>query len=320
LDKADVLIGLQSPDDAAVVRVPPGKALVQSVDFFRAFIDDPYLLGKIAAHHALGDIFAMGAEAQTAMAVTTVPPGLESKVEDELQQMMAGAIEVLNAAGCALVGGHSGEGQELALGFAINGLINEDMQGLMRKQGMKPGDVLVLTKAIGTGTLFAAHARFAAKGRWIDGALQSMLQSNQSGAHILRAHGVTACTDVTGFGLLGHLTEMTRPSGVDVELHMSALPLLEGAVECVRAGMVSSLQAANVRLRRALRNADEFINDTRYPLLFDPQTSGGLLASVPAEQAANCLQALHAAGYLQACVIGRVTAQGESVEPVLLKT
>ena len=320
LDKADVLIGLQSPDDAAVVRVPPGKVLVQSVDFFRAFIDDPYLLGKIAAHHALGDIFAMGAEAQTAMAVTTVPPGLESKVEDELQQMMAGAIEVLNAAGCALVGGHSGEGQELALGFAINGLINEDMQGLMRKQGMKPGDVLVLTKAIGTGTLFAAHARFAAKGRWIDGALQSMLQSNQSGAHILRAHGVTACTDVTGFGLLGHLTEMTRPSGVDVELHMSALPLLEGAVECVRAGMVSSLQAANVRLRRALRNADEFINDARYPLLFDPQTSGGLLASVPAEQAANCLQALHAAGYLQACVIGRVTAQGESVEPVLLKT
>jgi selenide,water dikinase len=190
----------------------------------------------------------------------------------------------------------------------------------MRKQGMQPGDVLVLTKAIGTGTLFAAHARLAAKGRWIDGALQSMLQSNQSGGQILRAHGVTACTDVTGFGLLGHLVEMTRPSGVDVELHISALPLLEGAVECVRAGMVSSLQAANVRLRRALRNADEFIEDARYPLLFDPQTSGGLLASVPAAQADACLQALQAAGYSHATAIGRVTAQGDAIAPVLLKT
>ena len=320
LERSDVLIGLQSPDDAAVVRVPPGKALVQTVDFFRAFIDDPYLLGKVAAHHALGDIFAMGAEAQTATAVTTVPPGLESKVEDELRQLMGGAIEVLNAAGCALVGGHSGEGHELALGFAINGLIDEDLHGLMRKQGMKAGDVLVLTKPIGTGTLFAAHARHAAKGRWIDGALQSMLQSNQAGGQILRAHGVTACTDVTGFGLLGHLVEMTRPSGVDVELHVSALPLLEGAVECVRAGMVSSLQAANVRLRRAVRNADEFIEDARYPLLFDPQTSGGLLASVPAAQADACLQALHAAGYQHATVIGRVTAQGDAMAPVLLKT
>ncbi len=317
---SDVLIGLNAPDDAAVVRVPPGKALVQTVDFFRAFIDDPYLFGQIAAQHALGDIFAMGAEAQTATAVVTVPPGLESKVEDLLTQMMGGAVAVLSAAGCALVGGHSGEGAELALGFAINGLIDEDMAGLMRKGGMQPGDALLLTKPIGTGTLLAAHARHAAKGRWIDAALQSMLQSNQAGAHILRAHGATACTDLTGFGLLGHLVEMTRASGVDAELHINTLPLLDGAADCAKAGIVSSLQPANARLRSALRNAHDFADDPRYPLLFDPQTAGGLLATVPAGQALACVQALQAAGYAHTAIIGRIGAQGEAIEPVLLKT
>ena len=315
----DVLIGLHSPDDAAVVRVPPGMAMVHTVDFFRAFIDDPYLFGKVAANHALGEIFALGAQAQSATAVVTVPPGLERKVEDLLTQMMGGAMEVLNAAGCALVGGHTGEGQELALGFAINGLIDEHMAGVMRKGGMQPGDVLLLTKPMGTGTLFAAHARHAARGRWIDAALRSMVVSNQAGAQVLRAHGATACTDLTGFGLLGHLVEMTRPSGVDAELQLSALPLLDGAVDCVKAGIVSSLQPANVRLRRALRNGQDFVNDPRYPLLFDPQTAGGLLASVPAAQAQACVQALREAGYAHTAVIGRITAQGEALEPVLLR-
>ncbi|MFY8126154.1 MAG: selenide, water dikinase SelD [Hydrogenophaga sp.] len=320
IERSDVLIGLHSPDDAAVVRVPPGMAVVQTVDFFRAFIDDPYVFGQIAANHALGDVFAMGAEPQTATAIATVPPGLERKVEDLLTQMMAGAVKVLNAAGCALVGGHTGEGAELALGFAINGLIDEQMSGVMRKGGMQPGDVLLLTKPIGTGTLFAAHARYAAKGRWIDAALQSMVLSNQTGADILRTHGATACTDLTGFGLLGHLVEMTRPSGVDAELQLGALPLLNGAVDCVKAGIVSSLQPANVRLRRALRNGEAFAQDSRYPLLFDPQTAGGLLASVPAAKADACVQALREAGYTHTAVIGRITAQAEALEPVLLKT
>ena len=317
--REDVLIGLHAPDDAAIVRVPPGMAVVQTVDFFRAFIDDPYVFGRVAANHALGDVFAMGGRAQTATAIVTVPPGLESKVEDLLRQMLTGAVEVLNEARCALVGGHTGEGRELALGFAINGLIDERLGAVLRKGGMRPSDVLVLTKPIGTGTLFAAHPRGLARGRWIDAALASMMQSNQAGAACLIEHGATACTDLTGFGLLGHLVEMTRPSGVDAELDLAALPLLEGAEECTAAGVVSSLQPANVRLRRALRNQAEFVDHPRYPLLFDPQTAGGLLASVPAERVGACLERLHQLGYVHAVAIGRILPQGDALEPVVLK-
>ena len=318
IERADVLIGLHEPDDAAVVQLPPGKAMVHTVDFFRAFIDDPWLFGRIAANHALGDIFAMGAEAQTATAIVTVPPGLEAKVEDVLFQMMSGAVEVLNDAGCALVGGHTGEGRELALGFAVNGLVDADMRSVMRKGGMRPGEVLVLTKAIGTGTLLAAHERLQARGRWIDAALASMSQSNRLGAQCLREHGASACTDLTGFGLLGHLVEMTRPSGVDAEIDLAALPVLEGAEETARAGILSSLQPANVRLRRALRNQEAAAGHPRYPLLFDPQTAGGLLASVPAARAAACLDALRSLGYAHASAIGRVLAPADALAPIVL--
>jgi selenide,water dikinase len=258
----------------------------------------------------------MGAEPQSATAIVTVPSGLESKVEDVLHQMMSGAIEVLNEANCALVGGHTGEGRELALGFAVNGLIDEGLASVLRKGGMRPGDVLILTKPIGTGTLFAAHARLAARGRWIDAALASMIQSN---AQCLLQHGATACTDLTGFGLLGHLVEMTRPSAVDAEIELSALPVLEGAEETAAAGILSSLQPANVRLRRALRNQEEMVKDPRYPLVFDPQTAGGLLASVPSGRADACLQALRGLGYRHAAAIGRILPQGEAPEPILLR-
>ncbi len=318
LDRDDVLIGLHAPDDAAVVRVPPGKAMVHTVDFFRAFIDDPYIFGKVAANHALGDVYAMGAEPQSATAIVTVPAGLEAKVEDLLFQMMSGAVEVLNDANCALVGGHTGEGRELALGFAVNGLVDEDMASVTKKSGMRPGQVLVLTKPIGTGTLFAAHARLAARGRWIDAALASMCQSNRFGAQCLREHGASACTDLTGFGLLGHLLEMTRPSGVDAELNLASLPVLAGAEETCAAGILSSLQPANVRLRRALRNQQEAMSHPRYPLIFDPQTAGGLLASIPPERVEACLNALRALGYEHAAAIGRVLAQGEALEPIML--
>jgi selenide,water dikinase len=313
----DVLIGLHAPDDAAVVEIPPGKAAVQTVDYFRAMIDDPYIFGKIAANHSLGDIYAMGGEPQSALAIATVPFGIETMVEDTLTQMMSGAMEILNDANCALVGGHTSEGPELSLGFSVNGLIDKDR--IMRKGGLRPGDKLIVTKPIGTGTLFAADMRHKAKGRWIAAALDHMAMSNRKGAECLVAHGSHAATDITGFGLLGHLVEMVRASEVDVVLEMDAIPLMEGAADTVAAGIVSSLQPQNVRLRRAVANLEEAGRDPRYPLIFDPQTAGGLLAGVPGDRAEACVAALKELGYTETRIVGEVLPQSDRLEPITVR-
>jgi selenide,water dikinase len=258
----------------------------------------------------------MGGEPQTALAIATVPYGIEAKVEADLSAMMAGANDVLRAAGCALVGGHTSEGAELALGFAINGLVPRG--AALRKSGLQPGDALVITKPIGTGTLLAADMRGKAKARWVMGALASMMQANAKAADILRRHHAHAATDVTGFGLIGHLVEMVRASGVDVTLAPDRVVLLPGARESVALGIFSSLQPQNVRLRRAIREPDMAARHPLYPLLFDPQTAGGLLASVPIGEAEGCVAELRQAGYAAASVIGLVTARSGALEPIVL--
>ena len=313
----DVVVGLDAPDDAAVVDTGGQKLSVHSVDYFRAIIDDPYLFGKIAVNHALGDIFAMGAEPQSALAIATLPYGIEAKVEADLFAMMTGANEMLRDAGCALVGGHTSEGAELSLGFAVNGLIARDR--VLRKGGLSPGDVLILTKPVGTGTLLAADMRGKARARWVMAAIQHMITSNHRGRDILQAHGAHAATDVTGFGLLGHLVEMVRASGVDATIDLASVPLLDGVRETMALGIFSSLQPQNVRLRRAIRNIEAAGKHPLHPALFDPQTAGGLLAAVPGEKADACVVALRAAGYASATAIGRVNVRSDALEPITIE-
>jgi selenide, water dikinase len=295
LPGADVLIGLDAPDDAAVILPPPGLAVVQSVDHFRAFIDDPFVFGEIAAAHALSDLHAMGARPWTALAVAAVPYASGAKMRTELADMLRGATGVLAADGCALVGGHSAEAAEPALGFAVTGLA--DPATLLRKSGLRPGDALVLTKPLGTGIVLAGHMRGLARAAWLQAAIASMRTSNAAAARILRRHGAAACTDVTGFGLAGHLMEMLRAADVAATIWSDHVPVLPGAAELAAHGVESTLAPEN---RRLLAGAGA---DARIALLVDPQTSGGLLAGIAPERADACIAVLHKAG-IPAAIIG----------------
>lgn len=293
--------GLDAPDDAAVLTPPPGKSLIQTVDQFRAFIDDPFLFGRIAANHCLGDIFAMGAEPHSALAAVMLPHGDDDKMGDDLYQLLAGATETLAEAGAVLAGGHTGEGAEMAFGLTINGYAAPET--IIRKGGLQPGDALILTKPIGTGVLFAADMRADARGGWIADALTSMQLSLRPCVKILRAHKVSAGTDVTGFGLAGHLLEMLEASGVAAEINLDAIPVLCGAHELSAAGVESTLRPGNEA------SAGHAFLASAHPtraLLFDPQTSGGLLFGVPADQAEACVTALRKEAAPDTAIIGTV--------------
>jgi len=276
---------------------------LQTVDFFRAMVDDPYLFGRIAATHALGDIYAMDGLPETALAIATVPPASGPIVEHDLYQMLKGALDVLEPAGAALAGGHSAEGAELGLGFAVTGRPRRTR--LLRKGGLAPGDRLILTKPLGTGIILAADGRGAAPGRVVEGAIATMLQGGAAAAECLARHGATAATDVTGFGLFGHLLEMLRASAVDASLDPQAIPALDGVLPLIRRGIRSSLHAENAAALEAL-DAGGGLPPEVEALVADPQTSGGLLAGVPAAQAADCLAELRELGY-RAALIGAVT-------------
>lgn len=293
----NVLIGLDAPDDAAVMVPPPGMAVVQSVDHFRAFIDDPFVFGEIAAAHALSDLHAMGARPWTALAVAAVPYASSDKMRTELADMLQGASRVLAADGCTLVGGHSAEASEPALGFAVTGLA--DPTKLLRKAGLREGDALVLTKPLGTGIVLAAHMRGLARAEWLQAAIASMRTSNATASVILQEFGATACTDVTGFGLAGHLLEMLNASGVAAALWRDRIPALPGALELAMHGVQSTLAPENRRLLPAIGT------DARAALAIDPQTSGGLLAGIAWERAEDCVAALRVRD-IEATIVGVV--------------
>ncbi len=304
--KQDPRLAIGIGDDAALFDVPGGQ-IVLSADSLRTMLDDPYEFGRIAARHALNDIHAMGCTPVTALALASVPLMGRAQMEQELLHLMCGATEVLREEDVSLAGGHSSEGNELALGFAI---VGDVAATAMRKQGLTIGDALVITRPIGSGVLFAAQARGLARTRWIRAAIETMDSSNAPAARILRQHDTGACTDITGFGLVGHLGEMLRASEVAADVNVSAVPLYEGALQMMHAGVASSLQTNN---ESALRDfvLDGCVADaTRIRLLADPQTAGGLLAGLPVARAEACVSALRAAGYREAAIIGQVVAKG----------
>ena len=301
-------------DDGAVTSPPPGRDLVQSLDLLPALLSDPFLFGRITANHCLSDLYAMGAQPWTALAAAGVPFARTEKREEELYQLLAGAAQSLREAGAQLIGGHSGESEILQLGFSVTGLVEPGHS--LSKAGLRESDVLILTKPLGTGVLFAGEMRGRTRGRWLEEAVAGMLRANRQAAELLQSHGASAMTDVTGFGLAGHLLEMLSASGKDAELELGSLPALDGALELLGQGLESSIAPANrARLVAHLRG-NLSPTDASFTLLCDPQTSGGLLAALPEEQAEACLAALHRGGDPQAAVVGRVTPRAGSAPAI----
>jgi len=408
-------------DDAALVRVPTaaeedtGSApyLVHTVDYVKSFVSDPYIFGQITALHSLSDLHAMNGVAVSALAVCVLPYGPEEMVEDSLVQVLAGACKVLAAdkddeidvkmrerwgggsresLGCALVGGHTSEGTELALGFAVNGVASPD--NVLHKGspcvprllgGTMCSDVIILTKPLGTGTLLAANMRGLARAKWIQACTDNMLLSNKRAARIIASANSDSnneptgpvckhhicCTDVTGFGLLGHLIEMlkysdgpqaqpqeeffgleervsdgyeTDPDSVEAGeaegshvvdtcspispvlpaavLSTSQIPLMLGATDCIEKGVFSTLHPQNLRCKHAIQERSasnrKISASSLYPLLFDPQTSGGLLATIPSHHADRVIRELRDCGYTDSTVIGHIAERSHATPDVLV--
>jgi selenide,water dikinase len=301
-----------SGDDASVVPARQGALILQSLDNLRQIVSDPWLMGRIAANHALSDIYACGARPVSALASITLPycaPGIQRR---DLHQLLAGALVEFARADCRLTGGHSMQGPELAVGFAVTGVPVDAGGALLAKRGARVGDSLVLTKPLGTGVLFAAHMQLGVDGRDIAAALDTMLQSNLDAARLAMSHDASAATDVTGFGLAGHLLEMLADNQSAV-LRLDALPVLPGAAEAFRAGFASSLQGDNARL--AAGRLEAVVGEPA--ILFDPQTSGGLLIAVAPEKGEALCDALHRSGFEFAGIIGEVRPREKEGGPVL---
>lgn len=292
-------------DDAALVDLGGGALRLETADQFPAIWPEPYVLGEIAAAHAISDILAKGGVPDHALALVQVERTAAHLQEDDLVQLMAGARAVLDAEGVAVVGGHSGQGETLTAGFFVSGSVERGR--MLTKRGASAGQSLILTKPLGTGVVFAAWMRRVAAARHIAAALASMRRSNGAAARIFAQHGATAATDITGFGLAGHLLEMLDGSALAAHLDAGQLPLLPGVIEMARAGIASSLLAENLAFRG--RIAGTPAGPATLALLFDPQTSGGLLTSLPNERIAACMAALHAA-HVDARVIATIEQGG----------
>jgi selenide,water dikinase len=296
----NVLVGFDHADDAGVYRIAPDLALVQTVDFFTPMVDDPYTFGQIAATNALSDVYAMGGRPITALAHVCFPANGELEI---LERVLAGGLSKMMEAGCAVVGGHSVRDEEMKFGYSVTGLI--DPKKVFANDGARAGDRLIFTKALGTGVICTAIKKNQAKQNWIDAATASMTTLNKKAAEVIANFPVHTMTDVTGFGLVAHAREMALASKVSMRLFASRIPLLDGALECVRAGHIPGGLVSNREFAECVVGYEDGVSDEVKALLFDPQTAGGLLISI--ENSAGLIDALNQAG-VPAVEIGEVLA------------
>jgi selenide, water dikinase len=303
----NLLVGFDTADDAAVYRLSDDLALVQTVDFFTPIVDDPFLFGQIAAVNSLSDVYAMGGEPMTALAISCFPDGGDLEV---LGQMLAGGLSKMQEAGCIVAGGHSVRDPEMKLGYSVTGRVHPKKFWANSKS--RAGDALVLTKPIGTGVISTAIKQGKAKQEWIDSAVASMTRLNRRAVEVVHQGDfeVHAATDITGFGVVGHLREMALGSKTTMRIEANRIELLHGAMECVKAGLLPGGLKTNREFAESCVAYRGQISEELRTLLFDPQTAGGLLLSIPSEIAKGLVAALEVAG-VSAARIGEVLPKGE---------
>jgi selenide, water dikinase len=301
VENENVLIGFDTADDAGVYKLTAELALVQTVDFFTPIVDDPYTYGAIAAANSLSDVYAMGGSPISALSILAYPAKGDL---DDLEQILRGGADKMREAGCALIGGHSVADEEIKFGYAVTGTIHPAR--VKPNAGARPGDALVLTKPLGTGVIATALKRGIARDADVAASIRSMLELNRRACERMLAFAVHGCTDVTGFGLIGHAREMALGSGVTLEIAVDAIPFLPGALDNARQGTVPGGLRNNRDFASCVVGTAREIPPEVDDLLYDPQTSGGLLISLPEEDAAELVRSLEGA-----CRIGRVRPREE---------
>ena len=297
----NLIVGFDTADDAGVYRLRDDLALVQTLDFFTPIVDDPYDYGRIAALNSINDVWAMAGTPITAMAITCFPKkGVDPAI---LSEIMRGGLETINKYGVTLIGGHSVDNEQIMFGYSVTGLI--DPNKVAKNSGARPGDVIILTKPIGTGVISTGIKKGRASDSVVAGSVETMLTPGKYAAAAMREFGVKAATDVTGFALLGHLWELACASNVTVELDAAAVPLIEGAFELASQGMLTSGDKTNREYVGGDVQIDPSVDENLVKLLFDPQTAGGMLIAI-SEDKADALLTILRKNYLHARTIGRV--------------
>lgn len=304
----DLLVGTETADDAGVYRLRPDLAIVNTVDFFTPIVDDPYIFGQISATNALSDVYAMGGEPKTCMNIVCFPKG---KMDIEiLGEILKGGADKVKEAGAVVVGGHSIIDEEIKFGMAVTGVIHPDK--ILRNVGVQEGDALILTKPLGTGIITTALKKGKASEESVNEAVQSMTTLNAMAAQVARTHPVHACSDVTGFGILGHALEMASGSDVTLVIESAKMPLLRGTPRLAEKGYITGGCKRNKDYLNDKMLIDKNIREGLVEAALDPQTSGGLLFAIARRHAAKLLEELHAAGVAHATEVGYATSLQKS--------